>query len=200
MTKRYVAVHKFYNFLRSNKLAPLSVKLKVLHACVTSSLLHNCEAFGPKLPKQLESTYYSLIKACLGVRISTPNKLVLIESGMPTLKSMIYSRQLNFFTKYLGNLKENTPRKDVFVSMLDSGCDFMIHYVELLNTYPHKNVIKEHFQNLLLTEFRETAQKPENYKYFIYRKFNSTRLRLRCSMPIETGRCSRIKKSFMSNL
>ena len=206
-TKQYVAVHKFYNFLRSNKLAPLSVKLKVLHACVTSSLLHNCEAFGPKLPKQLESTYYSLIKACLGVRISTPNKLVLIESGMPTLKSMIYSRQLNFFTKYLGNLEVNTPRKDVFVSMLDSGCDFMIHYVELLNTYPHKSDIKEHFHNLLLTEVRETAQTPENYKYFIYRQFNPelqafstthrnlSRLRLSShNMPIETGRWSRVMR------
>ena len=85
MTKRYLAVHKFYNFLRSNKLAPLAVKLNVLHACVTSSLLHNCEAFGPKIPKNLESTYYSLIKSCLGVRTSTPNKLALVESGMPTL-------------------------------------------------------------------------------------------------------------------
>ena len=101
MTKRFVAVHKFYNFLRSNKLAPLSVKLEVLLACVTSALLHNCEAFGPKVPKQLETTYFSLVKACLGVRTSTPNKLALIESGMPTLESMIISRQFNFFTKYV---------------------------------------------------------------------------------------------------
>ena len=90
MTKRYVAVHKFYNFLRSDKLAPLSVKLTVLRACVTTALLHNCEAFGPKIPKNLESTYFSLVKACMGIRSSAPNMLALVESGMPTLESMIY--------------------------------------------------------------------------------------------------------------
>ena len=209
MTKRYVAVHKFYNFLRSNKLAPLSVKLNVLHACVTSSLLHNCEAFGSKIPKQLESTYYSLVKSCLGVRTSTPNKLALVESGMPTLKAMITSRQFNFFTKYVGNLKENTARKEVFDTILESGCDYMQHYVQLMNTHHTKKEIKEHYHNQLLSEINETAQKPENYKFNIYKQFNPelkpidthkthhkfARLRLSShNMPIETGRWSRIKR------
>ena len=48
MTKRYVAVHKFYNFIRANKLAPISAKLNVLCACVTSSLLHNRKHSGQK--------------------------------------------------------------------------------------------------------------------------------------------------------
>ena len=39
MSKRFIAVHKFYNFVRANKLAPVAVKLQVLLACVTSSLL-----------------------------------------------------------------------------------------------------------------------------------------------------------------
>ena len=34
--KRFHAINKFYNFLRDNKLAPISVKLKVLEACVFS--------------------------------------------------------------------------------------------------------------------------------------------------------------------
>ena len=209
MTKRFVAVHKFYNFLRSNKLAPLSVKLEVLRACVTSALLHNCEAFGPTVPKQLESTYFSLIKACLGVRVSTPNKLVLIESGMPTLESMILSRQLNFFTKYVGNLKEGTPRKEVFDTIVESGCDYMMHYVQLLNTYHSKNDVKEHYHNLLLNDVNVLAEKPEKFKYKIYKQFNPelkpvnslkahhrfSRLRLSShNMPIETGRWSRTSR------
>ena len=48
----------------------------------------------------------------------------------------------------------------------------MMHYVNLLNTYPCKNDIKEHFQNQLLAEVKETAETSENYKYFIYRQFN----------------------------
>ena len=50
MKKRFNAINKFYNFLRNNKLAPISVKLKVLEACVLSALLHNCETFANKIP------------------------------------------------------------------------------------------------------------------------------------------------------
>ena len=40
MSKRYKSVIKFYNFLRSNSIAPLKVKLKVLRSWVLSSLLY----------------------------------------------------------------------------------------------------------------------------------------------------------------
>ena len=53
MQNRFHAVGKFYNFLRNNKLAPISVNLKVLEACVCSALLHNCEIFPHKLPEDL---------------------------------------------------------------------------------------------------------------------------------------------------
>ena len=67
-------------FIRSNKLAPLSVKVKVLKACVITSLLYNCETFSYMIVKDQESQYYKLIKCTL--RQSTPNLLVLIESGL----------------------------------------------------------------------------------------------------------------------
>ncbi len=125
MSKRSIAVHKFYNFVRANKLAPVAVKLQVLMACVASSLLFNCESFGSKIPKRLEATYYALIKCCLGVRSNTPNKLVLIESGMPTLESMIRSRQFTFFANFVAHLKEHSARKLVFDEILDSNSDFV---------------------------------------------------------------------------
>ena len=62
-----LGVSKFYNFLRNNKLAPISFKLKVMNACVCSALLHNCGTFSNKLPDDLKVTYISLIKSCLGV-------------------------------------------------------------------------------------------------------------------------------------
>ena len=209
MTKRYVAVHKFYNFIRANKLAPISAKLNVLRACVTSSLLHNCEAFGPKVPKQLEATYFALIKSCLGVRSNTPNKLVLIESGMPSLESMIMSRQYNFFIKYVGNLKSNSARKAVFDAIQESRCDYMSHYVDLLNTYHSKAEIKKHYHIKLSTEVNNMAQQADKYKFQIYKQFNPDlkpldfqtshykfpRLRLSShSMPIETGRWTRVPR------
>ena len=66
MQKRFQAISKFYNFLRSNKLAPIAEKLKVLDACVCSALLHNCETFANKIPQDLKTMYISLIKSCLG--------------------------------------------------------------------------------------------------------------------------------------
>ena len=209
MSKRYLAVHKFYNFIRANKLAPIPVKLKILEACCTTALLYNCETFGPKVPKQLESTYYSLIKCCLGVRSSAPNKLVLIESGMPSLESMIRSRQFAFFTRFIGNLKENSGRKIVFDAIQDSGCDYLDHYVNLLTTYHTKDDIKQHYRDKLVSEVNDSAQHPDKYKFQVYKRFNpdltaldlhSTHFklpRLRLSshcMPVETGRWRRLTR------
>ena len=67
MQKRYKSVIKFYNFIRSNKSAPLKVKIKVLKSCVMSSLLYNCETFGNCVPKDLELTYLKLLKCCFNV-------------------------------------------------------------------------------------------------------------------------------------
>ena len=74
--KRYKSVIKVYNFIRSNKGAPLQVKIKVLKSCVISSLLQNCETFGSYIPKELESTYLKLLKACFSVRSSTPELIL----------------------------------------------------------------------------------------------------------------------------
>ena len=69
---------KFFNYIRSNRLAPTSIKLKVLMSCVTSTLLHNCETFGPKLPKGLETLYFKLIKSAMNLCTNTPNHITIL--------------------------------------------------------------------------------------------------------------------------
>ena len=210
MEKRYIAVHKFYNFIRANKLAPIHVKLKVLQACVTSSLLHNCETFGNKIPRELEQTYYSLIKCCLRVRASTPNKLVLIESNMPTIHSMIYSRQYNFFNKFIAQLTEDSSRKVVFDTIKQPKNDFIMHYTDLITRYNSKKDIQQYFHQKLCSEIRYSAEDDNKYKFQLYKSFNPDlippdvkkvyaykfiRLRLSShSMPIETGRWRRVAR------
>ena len=208
MTKRYLAVHKFYNFIRANKLAPNAVKLKVLQACVTSSLLYNCETFGSRMPKKLESVYFSLIKCCLGVRPNTPNKLVLIESGLPTLESQIRCRQWTFYKRFLDNLVNNSDRKLVLDELRESQCDYLKHYMSLTSMYISKKSIKQHYSNSLTQEIERLATH-DNYKYEMYKKFNPglepvnlyntplrfIRLRLGSHyMPVETGRWKRIPR------
>ena len=60
MKKRFKNVIKYFNYVRENQLAPISVRLKVLKACVMSTLLYNCETFGQKVPEGLEQLYYKI--------------------------------------------------------------------------------------------------------------------------------------------
>ena len=157
MAKRYLAVHKFYNFIRANKLAPIVVKLKVPQACVTSSLLYNCETFGSKIPKSLESVYYSLIKCCLGVRPNTPNKLVLLESGLPTLESQIKCRQFSFYQRFMSNLENQSARKLVMDELSESRCDYLDHYIGLSSLYSSKQAIHDYNDTKLKKEVDDSS-------------------------------------------
>ena len=212
MQKRFHAVSKFYNFLRSNKLAPISVKLKVLDACVCSVLLHNCETFADKIPGDLKTMYISLIKSSLGVRKNTPNLLVLLESNMRPLESMIYSRQLKFITSFKSNLPEGSTRSMVFNELLRHNNEYLNHYVTLSEKYTTKKEITEKYRIDLVNEIKHLAENENSYKYNLYMKFSPTLtplntqntkiftrkfLRLRVSsrsFPIETGRWSRTKR------
>ena len=210
MRKRFCAVNKFYNFLRSNKLAPIPVKLKVLEACVCSALLHNCETFGSKIPDDLEKVYLSLIKSCLGVRRNTPNKLVMTESNMPPIKSLIYSRQLNFITRFKDNLVEGSTRKTIYEELIKHNNSYLSHYTSLCSKYPTKNDITRHCKTELFNDVARLSEVEKNYKFNLYKKFNPSllppnlhdtnifsikfiRLRLSShSFPIETGRWRRM--------
>ena len=88
MKKRYTSVIKYFNFLRSNRSAPLKVKTKVLQSCVMSSLLHNCEAFGNHMPKDLETSYLKLLRSCFNTRSNVPNDILFIESGFLPIKTI----------------------------------------------------------------------------------------------------------------
>ena len=51
--------------------------------------------------KPIEAMYMKGLKALLGVRSSTPDKLCLLEAGLPPLHSVIYQAQGRFFRKKL---------------------------------------------------------------------------------------------------
>ena len=152
MDLRYKSVIKFYNFIRSNKLAPLAVKLKVLRACVVNSLLHNCETFGYLVPRDLESTYMKLIKCCLNIRSNVPNDIVFIESGLLPLKAVILVRQFKFYKeRFFGTVKKNS-RRDKMLNMLledQNRTKYIQHYEDLVTRYESKkNIVNEYRNNI----------------------------------------------------
>ena len=210
MRHRYPAVTKFFNFLRNNKLAPTAVKLRVLQACVTSALLHNCEAFGERVPDDLERLYFILIKSALGVRKSTANDLVLVESGLLSLKGMIYSRQYKFYETFISNLEPNSARQTVFLALRNNGNKFLKHYSDLLHTHQSPSEIKSYHRQQNTDKVKHLASSDNHYKYQLYVMFNPdlkpadlskpysfsfSRLRLSShSMPVELGRWNRMKR------
>ena len=62
-------------FLRSNAHAPVDVKLKVLDACLLNSLLYNSETWADTKFPQLETVYRRMLKAILGVSMTTCTEL-----------------------------------------------------------------------------------------------------------------------------
>ena len=212
MNKRFISCIKFFNFCKENKLAPLSVRLSTLRACVTSSLLHNCEAFGNKLPKGLETTYNKLIRAALQVRNNTPSLVIYIETGLLPIKALVEVRQFNFVKRFVSSLRPDSEREIVFAKLLENPSRYLKHYNTLLDTYSSVDEIYRHHADDVKRKIRDYAGK-ERSRYVAYLSVNPdlepspflqcmhplTRdvIRFRVgshSLPIETGRWSRKKR------
>ena len=137
-----------------------------------SSVLHNCEAFGYKTPKDLEIQYYKLIKSTLGVRQSTPNLLVLIESGLLPLEAIISSRQVGFFKRFGESLHPGSSRSLVFEKLKeDENEKYIQHYVRLSQSYNSKDEIYNASVSRIKQQINSLADQG-NYKFQIYRRMN----------------------------
>ena len=96
---------KYTNFCSRNYLAPVKVKLTVLHACVMSSLCYGCETWGNNSCKELEVVYRIGLKTALSVRPSTYNEIVYIEAGTYPAICTVRKQQIKFWLSILRNLE-----------------------------------------------------------------------------------------------
>ena len=107
---------KLCSFLNKNPDLPFVIKKKVMEACIFSSLLYGSESwFNDKVGK-LNSSYLAAVKMVLGVKSSCSNEMVLLESGYPSLLSLIKEKQFKFFRKLISSRSHMSD--DPFMHML----------------------------------------------------------------------------------
>ena len=195
-----------------NKLAPVSVRLKTLRACVMSSILYNCETFGHLLPDKLITTYNKLIRTALRVRTNTPALVLYTESGLLPIRALVEARQLKFYKRFESSLKPDSERKLVFDGLCNDPPKYLKHYKSLVETYDSHQDIYKHHHNEVKAKIRTFASN-EKPRYVAYLKNNPNlepspflecmhpfaidiirfRVGSHC-LPVETGRWCQKKK------
>ena len=100
---------------------PYTYKKKVLQAVIISSLLYGSESWFEAKLKMLEQMYYGALKALLGVRETTRTDVILLETGMPTVKELISMRTIAFVKKNVRADKDSTPLAKAFKMCEDKG-------------------------------------------------------------------------------
>ena len=94
-------LNKLLIFLAKNRDMPFIIKRKVFEAAFNSAILYGAESWLNVNLKPMELIYMSAVKALLGVRQSTPNKICLVEAGMFPLKVLVLQKQSIFLNKML---------------------------------------------------------------------------------------------------
>ena len=140
---------KYRNFINNHKTTTLKIKLRVLQACFTSSIISNCETWGPHIPQKIYTLYNQGIKMALGIRNSTPTAIIYMESKQPYIKAIILKRQLTFWRKL--NKGEDTELGKLIVKA--NKTTYIKHYMKLEEKYQdprslYENINNEHYENM----------------------------------------------------
>ena len=142
---RHLNIVKFYAFLRSNRNAPVDVKLKVLEACVFSSLLHNAETWADCRIERLEVLHRRMLKSILGVRMTTPSELLHVELGVTSVKTYVSVKQFNFWKKVV-ELSDSNPLMYAVILGRQFNLKEVVHYDKLLEKYSTADeIVSEYF-------------------------------------------------------
>lgn len=102
-------VNKFASFIHKNANMPFTFKLRVLKAALLSSILYGCESWLTDNIGAVNKHYMAIVKLLLGVRVSIPHMICLIELGLPELSSIILKRQGNFMRSYMERSSGDEP-------------------------------------------------------------------------------------------
>ena len=167
---RQKSVVKYFAFLRSNSNAPVHVKLKVLDACILSSILYNAETWCDAKFERLEVVYRKMLKSILGVSTTTCTEFIYIELGIMSLKTRVMIKQWMFWKKIL-EIDNSNPLAHVINVARQYNLKEIKHYDNLIETYSCIEEIVSKFYEDIKASIRSKAENGRS-KYVTYIEIN----------------------------
>ena len=200
-------------FLDKNQNAPFDVKKTVVDACFNTSLLYGCESWlEEKISPDLEHLYLKGIKCLLGVRSQVTTDVVLLESGYPSLRALIKSKQKAFFKNMIDERKDmmddpfmhvvritqvHNRKMNAYLQALHNCDDFIAkdrcERIERVRASERTKSATYRFINPTMdvhSIYRGCDAPVDDYLRMAFTRFRTSSHRLR----IETGRWSRIPR------
>ena len=171
---------KLASFLNKNENVPVTWKLKVVGACINSSLLYGCEAWGSCPLNKIEILQRKALKLVLGIGRSVANEIVYAESGFEMLKPAIYRRQLKHFLKVKEDCENHpdSPITKIFIDALQQNVTFLRHYKKLEQKYATPGDCYRQVANDIASErqrkFEQHRNTDENSILGTYHRINPT--------------------------
>ena len=167
---RQISVVKFFSFIRCNRNAPVSVKMKCLDACIRSSVLYNSETWCTAKYDVLEVRYRRMLKSLLGIGMTVCNEFVYLELGAISIKTQVLISQWNFW-KCVMELAGGNPLS----YMVDQGRKLKLkevkHYDDLVRKYSSVDEIVDDFYQKIRSDIHKKAANNRT-KYLTYLKIN----------------------------
>ena len=167
---RQVNIVKFFAFLRSHINAPVDVKLKVLDACIMSSVLYNSETWANVNVDRLEIIHRRMLRSILGIGTTSCNEVLYIELGVSSIRTRIMIKQFEFWKKVLEMTDEN-PLKYAISIAKRYKLKEIAHYEKLHEKFSSKEEITTKFLDEMKSVIHHKAMKGRS-KYLTYLQIN----------------------------
>ena len=170
---------KFTNFCKTNKNAPLHVKLEVLEKCAKASLIYGCETWGVNVV-DVERCYRAGLKTALNVRQNLNNEIVHIESGKLPLRARIKSMQLKFWVQAKDYVTDNphSALAKVYHMGTQAKSPYLDYYRKLEETFGEPKACEESIDGEILRSYQEKIRnqcsKDRDSKLGTYFRINPT--------------------------
>lgn len=199
--------------LQKNCSMPFPLKKQLLEACFMAAMLYGSESWLTNNLSKVEKYYHAAIKMVLGVRVTTPNVLCLLEIGLPDLASYILERRAAFMGRISRSLSRDEPFWKVYELCIRESTPGSRFLENASNYEGNIRVDARSKLQQLCTNRAQVATKFSTYnslnlnlevhpmytqRMYVFEQYRKAFTRYRLSshdLKIETGRWSRVPRN-----